>query len=143
MTTIFMMDLRVVMFQLFSESHPAGHGPPPRLPLRAIRHGPTALPDEAHRTGPHSRRSALFVGLLPTPALSTRHGWNHTRPLQWSSEGGRGDRAGVDAAIVGARHAKHVDDSVAAAELRPGRDDLEQIDRIMADSSRCPARRPR
>ena len=40
----------------------------------------------------------------------------------------------VQVAIIGARHAKHVDDSVAAADLILSTDELEQIDRIMADS---------
>ena len=40
----------------------------------------------------------------------------------------------VQVAIVGARHAQHVDDSVAAADLILSTDELEQIDRIMADS---------
>jgi aryl-alcohol dehydrogenase-like predicted oxidoreductase len=40
----------------------------------------------------------------------------------------------VQVAIVGARHPRHIEDSVAAAELDLGKDDLEQIDRIMAGS---------
>jgi aryl-alcohol dehydrogenase-like predicted oxidoreductase len=40
----------------------------------------------------------------------------------------------VQVAIVGARHPGHIEDSVAAAELDLGKDDLEQIDRIMAGS---------
>ena len=40
----------------------------------------------------------------------------------------------VQVAIVGARHARHVDDSVAAADLILSADELKQIDRIMADS---------
>ena len=38
----------------------------------------------------------------------------------------------VDLAIVGARRARHVEDSVAAAEVRLTQDDLARIDRIMA-----------
>jgi aryl-alcohol dehydrogenase-like predicted oxidoreductase len=38
----------------------------------------------------------------------------------------------VDAAIVGARHAAHIEDSVSAAELRLSELDLEEIDAIMA-----------
>jgi aryl-alcohol dehydrogenase-like predicted oxidoreductase len=38
----------------------------------------------------------------------------------------------VDAAIVGARRARHIEDSVAAAELELTADDLAQIERIMA-----------
>ena len=38
----------------------------------------------------------------------------------------------VDVAIVGARHPRHIEDSLAAAELRLTESDLEQIDRIMA-----------
>ncbi len=40
----------------------------------------------------------------------------------------------VDVAIVGARHPAHIQDSLAAAELRLSEADLEQIDRIMAGS---------
>jgi aryl-alcohol dehydrogenase-like predicted oxidoreductase len=40
----------------------------------------------------------------------------------------------VQVAIVGARTPKHIEDSVAAAELRLGELDLAYIDRIMADS---------
>jgi len=40
----------------------------------------------------------------------------------------------VQVAIVGARHPGHIEDSVAAAELSLSEADLEQIDRIMADS---------
>jgi aryl-alcohol dehydrogenase-like predicted oxidoreductase len=40
----------------------------------------------------------------------------------------------VNAAIVGARHPKHIEDSLSAAELRLSGGDLEQIDRIMAGS---------
>ncbi len=40
----------------------------------------------------------------------------------------------VNVAIVGARHPKHIEDSLAAAALRLGKADLEQIDRIMAGS---------
>ncbi len=40
----------------------------------------------------------------------------------------------VQVAIVGARHPGHIEDSVAAAELDLGKDDLEQIDRVMAGS---------
>ncbi|HME04670.1 MAG TPA: aldo/keto reductase [Solirubrobacteraceae bacterium] len=38
----------------------------------------------------------------------------------------------VNVAIVGARHPKHIEDSLAAAELRLSQADLEQIDRIMS-----------
>jgi aryl-alcohol dehydrogenase-like predicted oxidoreductase len=38
----------------------------------------------------------------------------------------------VQVTIVGARHPGHIEDSVAAAELRPSEVDLERIDRIMA-----------
>jgi aryl-alcohol dehydrogenase-like predicted oxidoreductase len=41
----------------------------------------------------------------------------------------------VDVAIVGARHPGHIEDSVAAAELNLGEEDLERIDRIMAGSA--------
>ena len=41
----------------------------------------------------------------------------------------------VQVAIVGARHPGHIEDSVAAAELDLGKDDLEQIDRVMAGSA--------
>jgi len=37
----------------------------------------------------------------------------------------------VNVAIVGARHPKHIEDSLAAAEVRLSQADLEQIDRIM------------
>ena len=40
----------------------------------------------------------------------------------------------VDVVIVGARHPRHIEDSIAAAELDLSKDDLVQIDRIMADS---------
>ncbi len=40
----------------------------------------------------------------------------------------------VNVAIVGARQPSHIEDSVAAAELSLSEADLEQIDRIMADS---------
>ena len=40
----------------------------------------------------------------------------------------------VQVAIVGARHPGHIEDSVAAAELNLGTDDLEQTDRVMAGS---------
>ena len=40
----------------------------------------------------------------------------------------------VHVAIVGARHPRHVEDSVAAAELTLSDADLEQIDRITADA---------
>jgi aryl-alcohol dehydrogenase-like predicted oxidoreductase len=40
----------------------------------------------------------------------------------------------VDVAIVGARHPNHIQDTLAAAELRLSEADLEQIDRIMAGS---------
>jgi aryl-alcohol dehydrogenase-like predicted oxidoreductase len=40
----------------------------------------------------------------------------------------------VDVTIVGARHPRHIEDSVAAAELSLSEADLEQIDRIMAHS---------
>jgi aryl-alcohol dehydrogenase-like predicted oxidoreductase len=40
----------------------------------------------------------------------------------------------VQVAIVGARHPGHIEDSVAAADLNLSRADLEEIDRIMADS---------
>jgi aryl-alcohol dehydrogenase-like predicted oxidoreductase len=40
----------------------------------------------------------------------------------------------VHVVIVGARHPGHIEDSVAAAELTLGEDDLERIDAIMADS---------
>jgi aryl-alcohol dehydrogenase-like predicted oxidoreductase len=40
----------------------------------------------------------------------------------------------VQVAIVGARSAKHIEDSIGAAELSLSEVDLEQIDRIMADS---------
>jgi len=40
----------------------------------------------------------------------------------------------VDVAIVGARRAHHIEDSLAAAALRLGEAELEQIDRIMAGS---------
>ncbi len=40
----------------------------------------------------------------------------------------------VNVAIVGARHPDHIEDSLAAAELSLSEDDLEQIDRIMAES---------
>ena len=40
----------------------------------------------------------------------------------------------VDVAIVGARSPRHIEDSIAAAELNLSDGDLEQIDRIMADS---------
>jgi aryl-alcohol dehydrogenase-like predicted oxidoreductase len=40
----------------------------------------------------------------------------------------------VQVAIVGARHPRHIEDSVAAADLRLTEADLEQIDRIMAGS---------
>jgi aryl-alcohol dehydrogenase-like predicted oxidoreductase len=40
----------------------------------------------------------------------------------------------VDVAIVGARSPRHIEDSIAAAELTMSEADLEQIDRIMADS---------
>ena len=41
----------------------------------------------------------------------------------------------VQAAIVGARHPRHIEDSVGAADLRLTEADLEQIDRIMAGSA--------
>jgi aryl-alcohol dehydrogenase-like predicted oxidoreductase len=40
----------------------------------------------------------------------------------------------VQVAIVGARHPRHIEDSIAAAELSLSEADLEQIDRIMAGS---------
>jgi aryl-alcohol dehydrogenase-like predicted oxidoreductase len=40
----------------------------------------------------------------------------------------------VDVTIVGARHPRHIEDSVAAAKLSLSEADLEEIDRIMADS---------
>ena len=40
----------------------------------------------------------------------------------------------VQVAIVGARHPRHIEDSVAAAELSLSEADLEQIDRVMAGS---------
>ena len=40
----------------------------------------------------------------------------------------------VNVAIVGARHPKHIEESLAAAELSLSQTDLEQIDRIMARS---------
>ena len=40
-----------------------------------------------------------------------------------------------DAALVGARHASHVNDSVAAAELSLSGADLEEIDRIVSGST--------
>jgi aryl-alcohol dehydrogenase-like predicted oxidoreductase len=40
----------------------------------------------------------------------------------------------VNVAIVGARHPNHIEDSVAASELRLSEIDLERIDRIMAGS---------
>jgi aryl-alcohol dehydrogenase-like predicted oxidoreductase len=40
----------------------------------------------------------------------------------------------VDVAIVGARHPAHIEDSVGAAELRLGEDDLAEIDAIMEDA---------
>jgi aryl-alcohol dehydrogenase-like predicted oxidoreductase len=40
----------------------------------------------------------------------------------------------VQVAIIGARHPGHIEDSVAAAELHLSERDVEQIDRIMADS---------
>lgn len=40
----------------------------------------------------------------------------------------------VQVAIIGARHPGHIEDSVAAAELHLSEGDLEEIDRIMADS---------
>ncbi|MDP9277496.1 MAG: aldo/keto reductase [Actinomycetota bacterium] len=40
----------------------------------------------------------------------------------------------VQVAIVGARHPRHIEESVAAAELSLSKGDLEQIDRIMAGS---------
>ncbi len=40
----------------------------------------------------------------------------------------------VNVAIVGARHPKHIEESLAAAELRLTQADLEQIDRIIAGS---------
>jgi hypothetical protein len=40
----------------------------------------------------------------------------------------------VQVAIVGARHPRHIEESVAAADLSLSESDLEQIDRIMADS---------
>ena len=41
----------------------------------------------------------------------------------------------VDVALVGARHARHIADTVAAAELKLSDADLEEIDRIMAGST--------
>jgi aryl-alcohol dehydrogenase-like predicted oxidoreductase len=41
----------------------------------------------------------------------------------------------VEVALVGARHPRHIEDSVAAAELQLNDGDLEQIDRIMAGST--------
>jgi aryl-alcohol dehydrogenase-like predicted oxidoreductase len=41
----------------------------------------------------------------------------------------------VEVALVGARHPRHIEDSVAAAELRLNDADLEEIDRIMAGST--------
>jgi len=40
----------------------------------------------------------------------------------------------ANVAIVGARHPRHIEDSLAAAELRLSEADLEQIERIMAGS---------
>jgi len=40
----------------------------------------------------------------------------------------------VQVAIVGARHPGHIEESVAAADLNLSGADLEEIDRIMADS---------
>jgi aryl-alcohol dehydrogenase-like predicted oxidoreductase len=41
----------------------------------------------------------------------------------------------VDVALVGARHPRHIEDSVAAAGLELSNDDLAQIDRILAGST--------
>jgi len=41
----------------------------------------------------------------------------------------------VDVALVGARHPRHIEDSVAAARLQLSNDDLAQIDRILAGST--------
>jgi aryl-alcohol dehydrogenase-like predicted oxidoreductase len=41
----------------------------------------------------------------------------------------------VDVALVGARHPRHIEDSVAAAGLQLSNDDLAQIDRILAGST--------
>ena len=38
----------------------------------------------------------------------------------------------VDAAMVGTRHADHVEDNLAAADVTPGETDLKEIDSIMA-----------
>ena len=48
----------------------------------------------------------------------------------------------VQVTIVGARHPGHIEDSVAAAELSLSEADLEQIDRIMADSDPTNGPRP-
>jgi aryl-alcohol dehydrogenase-like predicted oxidoreductase len=48
----------------------------------------------------------------------------------------------VQVALVGARSRRHIEDSIAAAELELSEADLEQIDRIMADSVPLPGPSP-
>jgi aryl-alcohol dehydrogenase-like predicted oxidoreductase len=41
----------------------------------------------------------------------------------------------VDVTIVGARHANHIEDSIAAADLDLSEGDLEEVDRIVAGAA--------
>jgi aryl-alcohol dehydrogenase-like predicted oxidoreductase len=40
----------------------------------------------------------------------------------------------VDVAIVGARHPQHLDDPAAAAAIRPGASDRDEIDALLANA---------